>query len=40
VGRGLLDGRAGLFYAMQRGIAETILSARLLEAAMSGDGGP
>jgi glycosyltransferase involved in cell wall biosynthesis len=35
VGRGLLDGRAGLFYAMQRAIAETILSARLLEAAMS-----
>jgi len=34
VGRGLLDGRAGLFYALQRGLAETILSARLLEAAL------
>lgn len=31
-GRGLLDGRAGLFYALQRGIAESLLSARLLEA--------
>lgn len=39
VGRGLLDGRAGLFYAMQRAIAETILSARLLEAALSRDAG-
>ena len=36
VGRGLLDGRAGLFYAMQRGIFEAILSARLLEAALTG----
>jgi glycosyltransferase involved in cell wall biosynthesis len=35
VGRGLFDGRAGLFYAMQRAIAESILSARLLEAALS-----
>jgi glycosyltransferase involved in cell wall biosynthesis len=32
VGRGLFDGRAGLFYALQRGIAEAILSLRLLEA--------
>lgn len=32
VGRGLLDGRAGLFYALQRGIAESLLSIRLLEA--------
>lgn len=30
--RGLLDGRAGLFYALQRGIAESLLSVRLLEA--------
>lgn len=36
IGRGLLDGRAGLFYAMQRGIAEAILSARLLEAMLAG----
>jgi glycosyltransferase involved in cell wall biosynthesis len=35
VGRGLLDGRAGLFYALQRGIAEAILSLRLLEAAFN-----
>jgi glycosyltransferase involved in cell wall biosynthesis len=34
VGRGLLDGRAGLLYAVQRGLAETILSARLIEAAL------
>lgn len=34
VGRGLLDGRAGLLYAVQRGIAESILSARLIEAAL------
>lgn len=31
IGRGLLDGHAGLFYAVQRGIAEAILSLRLLE---------
>jgi glycosyltransferase involved in cell wall biosynthesis len=37
VGRGLLDGRAGLFYATQRAIAETILSARLLEASLLRD---
>ncbi len=36
VGRGLLDGRAGLFYALQRGIAEAILSLRLIQAAMAG----
>jgi hypothetical protein len=35
VGRGLLDGRAGLFYALQRGIAEAVLSLRLLEAAFN-----
>lgn len=35
VGRGLLDGRRGLYYAMQRGIAEAILSARLLQASLS-----
>jgi len=36
VGRGFLDGRRGLFYAMQRGIAEAILSARLLQAGWTG----
>jgi glycosyltransferase involved in cell wall biosynthesis len=30
--RGLLDGRAGLYYALQRSIAETILALRLLES--------
>lgn len=35
VGRGLLDGRRGLFYALQRGIAEAILSGRLLQAGLS-----
>ncbi len=33
--KGLLDGRAGLYYAMQRAVAEAILSLRLLES-MSG----
>jgi glycosyltransferase involved in cell wall biosynthesis len=32
VGRGLADGRRGLLYAMQRGIAEAILSVRILQA--------
>lgn len=36
VRRGFLDGRAGLLYAVQRGIAESILSARLIEAALAG----
>ncbi|MES2937401.1 MAG: glycosyltransferase family 2 protein [Pseudomonadota bacterium] len=36
VGRGLLDGRRGLFYALQRGIAEAILSAKLLSSAFMG----
>lgn len=31
IGKGLLDGRAGLVYAIQRGIAESILSLKLLE---------
>lgn len=30
VGRGLLDGRAGWYYALQRGVAEAVLSLRLL----------
>ena len=32
VGRGILDGWAGIYYALQRGIAETILSLKMLEA--------
>lgn len=31
VGRGFLDGWAGLFYAFQRGVAESILAIQLLE---------
>lgn len=31
VGRGLLDGRAGWYYALQRGVAEAVLSLKLLE---------
>lgn len=34
VGRGLFDGRRGIFYAVQRGIAEAMLSARLLESSL------
>jgi glycosyltransferase involved in cell wall biosynthesis len=35
VRRGLLDGRRGLFYAMQRSIAEALLSAKLLQSGLS-----
>lgn len=35
VGRGFMDGRRGLYYAVQRGIAESILSARLLQSTFS-----
>jgi glycosyltransferase involved in cell wall biosynthesis len=38
LGQGLLDGRAGLVYAFQRGIAETLLSLRLLEDALHAKG--
>lgn len=31
-GRGLLDGRAGWYYALQRGVAEAVLSLKLFEA--------
>lgn len=31
VGRGALDGWAGIYYAMQRGLAETLLALRLIE---------
>jgi glycosyltransferase involved in cell wall biosynthesis len=34
VGRGLADGRIGLIYALQRGIAEAILSVRVLQAGL------
>lgn len=40
IGKGFLDGWRGLFYALQRGIAETLLSARLVEAALHGEGPP
>jgi glycosyltransferase involved in cell wall biosynthesis len=36
VGRGILDGWAGIFYAFQRGIAEGILAVRLLEIRLRG----
>ncbi len=32
VGRGLLDGRAGWYYALQRGVAEAILALKMFEA--------
>lgn len=32
LGRGLLDGWAGIYYALQRGIAESILSIKLIES--------
>jgi glycosyltransferase involved in cell wall biosynthesis len=35
IGRGFMDGRHGLYYALQRGIAEAILSARLLQSGLS-----
>lgn len=35
IGRGFMDGRYGLLYAVQRGIAEAILSARLLQSGLS-----
>lgn len=35
VGRGLLDGWHGIFYALQRGIAESVLALKLLEARLT-----
>lgn len=32
VGRGALDGWAGIYYALQRGVAESVLALKLLEA--------
>ena len=31
VGKGFMDGRAGLYYALQRGVAETLLVLKLIE---------
>ncbi|MDP2829692.1 MAG: hypothetical protein Q8O37_13935 [Sulfuricellaceae bacterium] len=31
VGRGALDGWAGIYYALQRGVAETLLALKLIE---------
>ncbi len=38
VGRGILDGRAGFYYALQRGVAEAILALNLLELHLAGEG--
>lgn len=38
LGRGLLDGWPGIFYALQRGVAETILSLKLLESRLQPQG--
>lgn len=40
IGQGFLDGRHGLLYAVQRGIAEAILSARLLQSSLTGHDHP
>jgi glycosyltransferase involved in cell wall biosynthesis len=37
VGRGLLDGWAGIYYALQRGIAEAVLALKLIESRMQVD---
>lgn len=36
IGKGLLDGKAGFYYAMQRGMAELMLSLYLMEYQISG----
>jgi glycosyltransferase involved in cell wall biosynthesis len=36
IGGGILDGKAGLYYAVQRGVAEAILSLKLLEEQLAG----
>ena len=38
VGRGALDGWPGLYYALQRGVAEAVLSLRLIEARIARQG--
>lgn len=35
VGRGALDGWAGIYYALQRGVAEAVLALKLLEARLA-----
>ena len=35
VGRGVLDGWAGIYYALQRGVAEAVLALKLLEARLA-----
>ncbi len=37
VGKGFMDGWHGLFYALQRGVAEAILSLKLMEARLGAD---
>jgi hypothetical protein len=37
VGRGILDGWAGFYYACQRSVAESVLSLKLLERRLDGD---
>jgi glycosyltransferase involved in cell wall biosynthesis len=37
VGKGFMDGWHGLYYAMQRGLAETVLSLKLLERLLRGE---
>ncbi|MGR9072534.1 MAG: glycosyltransferase family 2 protein [Gammaproteobacteria bacterium] len=37
LGKGFLDGRRGLYYALQRGIAESLLALKLLENKFSND---
>jgi len=37
VGKGMLDGWAGIYYAMQRGIAETLLALKLIEKKLERD---
>jgi len=37
---GILDGRAGLFYALQRATAEAILSLYLIERRLKGGDAP
>lgn len=40
VGRGALDGWAGIYYALQRGVAEAVLALKLLEARLANRQGP
>ena len=40
VGRGALDGWAGIYYALQRGVAEAVLALKLLEARLDNRQAP